>query len=136
MNTEHDLLSVAMTLARNDVGAGGLVILTGQTVPMVRFFDIGRMSLPITSVYTYGSRLAQGTPRSLFVDVSFDAWVEHGSEGLEFRLLDRLEEILTTPAFKAEGLDISAEVVRRYELVEMVEGRRRAGMDMTVRLTR
>ena len=133
---EHDFLSAAMTLARNDTGAGGLVVLTGQTVPMVRFFDIGRVSLPITTVYTYGSRLAQGLPEAWFIDVSFDAWVEHGAEGLEYDLLDRIETILSTPAFKAKGLDVSADMVRRYELTDSIEGRRRAGMDMNVRLTR
>ena len=133
---EHDFLSAAMTLARNDTGAGGLVSLTGQTVPMVRFFDIGRATLPITTVYTYGSRLAQGIPEAWFIDVSFDAWVEYGSEGLEYDLLDRVEAILTTPAFKAEGLDVSADMVRRYSFTETIEGRRRAGIDMNVRLTR
>jgi len=137
MNTEHDLVRVAMSIARADTGVGGLVTMTGQTVPLVQFHQIGRVTLPIITVYVIVSRVAQGTPLSLFTDIQFDAWVEHGSEGLAYELLDRIEAILTTPAFKSYGLDVASDVRSRYALYfDQTEGRRRASMDMLFRLKR
>lgn len=136
MSSEYDLILAAMQVARGDTGAGGLVPLTGQAVPLVRFFDIGHVSLPVATIAVLGSSVARGAPETLLVDVQFDAWVEHGSEGLDVQIVDRITEVMTNPNFKAEGLDVGVTLGGRRPLSDLEDGRRRMSQDISFRLTR
>jgi hypothetical protein len=136
MSSEYDLIRVMMQIARDDTGPGGLVSLTGQTVPMVQFFQIGSVSLPRATVFVVVSRLARGTPRTLNTDLQLDTWVEHGTEGLQWEMLDRLESILSTPNFKTYGLDVSLDIISRFAFNTEQEGRKRAVMNVACRMKR
>jgi hypothetical protein len=136
MKSEYDVIKAAIAIAQADTGAGGLVPLAGKSTPLVRFHDIGHFKMPIATIVMLGSTLARGTPLSLFVNLQFDAFVKHGSEGLDVQIIDRITEVMTTPNFKTEGLDAGVELGGRRMLSDLEDGRLRMSQDMTIRLAR
>lgn len=136
MKSEYDVIKAVIAIAQADTGAGGLVPLTGNATPLIRFHDIGHFTLPIATIAILDSTVARGTPLSLIVSVQFDAFVKHGSEGLDVQMIDRIVEVMTTPAFKAEGLDAGVTLGGRRMLSDLEDGRLRMSQDMTIRLAR
>ena len=132
-----------MQIARSDTGAGGLAGvsgLTGKDVPIVRWQDFADQEdpdrvLPIATVEMIVAVPNSGAPPMLLVSAQFDAWVPRNSEGLESRILDRIEVIMTSPAFNAEGLDVAPTARVRRHWSGFDDGRRRESMDMDFLLT-
>lgn len=136
MSSEYDVILGAMQIARGDTGVGGLVPLTGNAVPLVRFFDIGHVTLPIATISIIGSTVARGAPLQWFVDVQFDSWVEQGSEGLDVQIIDRIVEVMTNQNFKGQSLDVGVTLGGRRMLSDLEDGRLRMSQDISFRLTR
>jgi len=136
MSSEYDIILACMQIARQDTGAGGLVPLTGNAVPLVRFFDIGHATLPVATIAVLGTSLAQGAPSTLLINTQFDSWVVQGSEGLDVQIIDRITEVMTNQNFKAEGLDVGVTLGGRRMLSDLEDGRLRMSQDISFRLTR
>jgi hypothetical protein len=127
-----------MQIARGDTGAGGLAGpggLVGKDVPLVRWEDWSDLedtdrALPIATVEMIAGVPNTGAPPMLRVTAQFDAWVLRNSEGLESRILDRLEAIMTSPAFASEGLDVAPTAGIRRFWSGFDDGRRRESLDM------
>jgi len=137
MANAYDVLLAAMQIARGDTGAGGLAGvsgLTGKTVPLVRWEDFADVedasrAPPIATIEVISALPNSGAPPMFLVRAQVDAWVERNSEGLESQILDRLETILTSPAFSTEGLDVAPTAKTRRYWTGLENGRRRASMD-------
>lgn len=136
--TEYDLLLAIMQVARGDTGAGGLVPLTGKTVPVIRWRDRIREGNepPIIACQIFLARRNTGAPEKLICEVQFDAVVPEQSEGLENQLIERLEGRLLPQNFLAEGIDVDPNPGARRQLSPLEEGRRRLGLDYQMTMKR
>lgn len=135
MANGYDVLLAAMQIARGDTGAGGMTILTGKTVPLVRWEDFADVenvnrAPPIATIEVTSAVPNSGAPKMLRVSAQLDAWVERNSEGLESQIIDRLEAILTSNAFKAQGLAVAPTAGTRRTWTGLENGRRRESLDI------
>lgn len=145
-NNEHDILLAIMNIGRADTGVGGLVQLTGKTVPIVKLFDLARADAegvtpathepPVASVYFLPASQARGVSEMLRMDVQIDAYADPQTEGLEAQMMDRIEQILTGPNFTAEGLDVGVSKGNRTRIDEPESGRVRLTEEFTLLLRR
>ena len=143
MANSYDVLLAVMQVARNDIGSGGLAGgtgLTGKAVPIVRWEDFADQEdpdrvLPIATLELLSAQPNSGAPPMLLVSAQFDAWVPRNSEGLESQILDRIEVIMTSTVFAAEGLDVAPTARVRRHWSGFDDGRRRESMDMDFLLT-
>jgi hypothetical protein len=76
-------------------------------------------------MYVVESTPNNGAPEKLEMLVQMDAVVPDASEGLEVILADRLEAVLTTPAYSAKGLDLTLTLSSRRDNTGLEDGRRR-----------
>ncbi|KPK43093.1 MAG: hypothetical protein AMJ65_06885 [Phycisphaerae bacterium SG8_4] len=142
MANTYDLLLAIMEIARADTGTGGLAGvagLTGKDVPIVRWEDLVTLEdpdrqLPIATALVVSATPYAGLPPMLEAIVQFDGWVLGGSEGLESQIIDRIETVMTSVNFAAEGLDVAPTSGVRRTLTGEDFGRRRESMDMTLLL--
>lgn len=145
-NNEHDLLLAIMNIGRADTGAGGLVVLSGKSVPIVKLFDLARADAegelpathkpPVATVYFVVTEQTQGTAEQFEVAVQLDTYALPQSEGLEAQMMDRIEQILTGPNFTSEGLDVGVRKGTRRRIDEPESGRVRLTEDFTLLLRR
>ena len=127
-NTEHDLEVAVMDICREDTGAGGLVPLTGKTVPLVLWNDLGKTGRlpPIMALQVTSSALNIGLPESLNMQVMIDAFAKANSEGLEYQLLERFDEVVTVTNLLTKGLDAAPYQQTRTWASDIGDGRRQA----------
>jgi len=145
-NNEHDVLLAIMNIGRADVGVGGLVDLTGKSVPIVKFADLARADAegdvpathqpPVATIYFVISDRGEGTADMLVMDMQMDAYAKPASEGLEAQIIDRIEQILTGPNFTLQGLDVRVTQGIRRRLDELESGRVRLTEDFRLLVRR
>jgi hypothetical protein len=137
-NTEYDLILAIMEICREDTGAGGLVPLTGKAVPVVRVGDLGMNGRlpPIMAVYPMASSLNLGLPESLNIVMATDAFAKANSEGLEYTLLERFDEVVTTTNLLAKGLDAASFQMSRPVMLNLEDGRRQVSAEYLFTLKR
>ncbi len=138
-NNEYDLLLAILEIGRADTGAGGLVLLTGgKTNPIIRWRDRRREGNepPIIACHVFSADRNTGAPEKLICGVQFDSIAPEGSEGLESRLADRLDEVMGVTNFLGEGLDVDPREGQRRPLDDLEEGRRRLNSDFTMTMKR
>ncbi len=136
--TEYDLELAIMEICRGDTGAGGLVPLTGKTVPVVRFDDLGMTGRlpPIMAVQTRDSSINAGAPERLSIRVVIESFALANSEGLEYQLLERFDEVVTVPNMLLEGIDCSPFQETRSVAFDFGDGRKQAMARYIFTLTR
>lgn len=104
---EHGLLAAWLKIARADVGAGGLVELTGRDDPLLSWGDrkLADETKPVLAAKFVTSVKREGCPTRLLIVYRVDAVAPEGTDGVVESMLDRLEAITTQPLFFAEGVD-------------------------------
>jgi hypothetical protein len=137
-NNEHSFILATMQIGRDDAGGGSLTSLTGKAVPIVRWEDVGQSGRepPIVAMYVVSAVRNRGAPEKLEMSVQMDAVVPDASEGLEVILADRLEEVLTTAAYAAKGLDLTLTSSSRTDNGGLEEGRRRITVEFHASMKR
>ena len=135
MHNEWDLQAATVTIVEADTGEGGMVALAGRPDPMVEWGDSGMGRRPVVALFI-DPELGGGTGRPLVGEMRLSVRVGDGALGLESRLLDRLEEVLTPQAYAALGLDVDLTWRGRPDLSSLEEsGKRRDGI-VEFRMTR
>lgn len=137
MTNFHDLRLAILQLGREDTGAGSLVELTGQTVPIVRWKDPRRKDRPRIALTLLPGTRRSGVPDGYDHRGQFDALVGEDQDGLQEQLLDRLRDtVLTTTNLAAKGIDSSVnEVDRDADAAGLQDAGFRAIAEYTFRLT-
>jgi len=133
---ENDLWNACVALAEADTGGGGLVALSGKSNPLVQWGDSGMNSRPIVAGQLSPVRPRSPTGTHLNVSARFSAFVDGDDAGLETDLLDRLEAILTQPAFDAQGLDVAVVSRGRRDLAPLEQGSRRKDLELLLEYDR
>lgn len=132
----HDLKLAMMEVARADTGAGGLADMTGKAVPLKRDRSPDELDPPEMAVFVVDAATAAGAPETMAAVLQVDIAVPDGSEGLEERLADRLEEVMSQPALLAEGVDAALSGWRRRDLSDWEASGRRIVVEAQVRYAR
>lgn len=127
---EHDLRVAIVAIAEADNGAGGVATLTAKPHPLVRWGDKGARSRPITTLYFPRTRYHNGSKDLAWALGRFDVFAPPGSGGLEDRIADRFEVILTATAFADEDLDVAPFLRTRGDQPELDEGGQRKQFDI------
>lgn len=130
MANEQTLWTAIVSLVEADTGTGGLVELTARTNPLVEWSDIGLNTRPITAGILLDITPRPPTAVPLTIRGRFSALVDASDAGIESDLLDRLEAVLTNPAFTSLGLDVAVYVRRRRDNSPLERGARRKDMDL------
>lgn len=112
MTTWYDWKLAAMELAREDTAADGLVELTGKDVPVQRDKALSEMDPPEVAFWLPDGEQTGEVPAAGAASagtygglVRGDILVPRGSEGLEHRIFERLQEVWTHQAFAGKGVD-------------------------------
>lgn len=135
---EYDLTEAIIAIARADTGAGGFVPLAdNQDPPLVLWEDLWVDNHPpIGALFVVTAVEGGGAWKRLLCRVQLDMIVKRNQEGLESRMADRLEDIVTVTNLLSEGVDASVRRIARRPLSAMETGRRRLGLELQVNMNR
>lgn len=138
MKNEYDLIKAIIAIARADTGGGGFVPLAdNQDPPLVLWEDLWVDNHPpIGAVFPVDARIGGGAKEQLQCRLQFDMIVKRNQEGLESRMADRLEEIVTVTNLLSEGVDAAVWTMSRRPLSDMETGRRRLALELQVNMNR
>ncbi len=139
MASENDLYLAVMDIAQADIGAGGLVPLTGRSDPVQRWADWAKIEnhpIPVVLITWFGQAGGTAVPSSLEGSMRFDCVAEDGANGLEFTLVERCANIINWTSLDGKGLDVSVREGSRRDTTELIRSGRRATLDLRMVLTR
>lgn len=139
MANEYDLWQAIVAIVEADTGAGNMAgtgSLTGKDNPLVRIGTRGTFTRPIVMGELLPYRYLGPTEDEFVVPARLHCLTAGGAGGLEVRMCDRLEVILTNAAFTAEGLDVAPFLRGRRPLSELDEGGQRLVLEVDFLLTR
>ena len=143
-DNEYDLRNALFEIVEADSSTTtprGLTVIMGTTHPMVRWGDRGMNTRPIITYLGPNAVPRRGAKDALLVDGQFDIWVESNSTGLEERIADRLEAIITQTNLastkRTNPVDVAPTLRARRDLSTLAEeGARRLTIEIELRFNR
>ena len=141
-DNEHDVMVAVMEIVEADTSTGstkGITVLTSKASPLIVWGDRGMNNRPIITWRAYAIP-RHGSKDALNIKAELDIFAEANNSGLEEKIGDRLEAILTqanlSSTARTNPVDVAPTMTARRSLPELEEGRRRLLVEFDLRFNR